>query len=40
MLHFKATVYVVEHTEHTFVAVNVFTYALNIPECNERAFNL
>jgi hypothetical protein len=32
---FKARINVVEHTKHKFVAVNVFTYALNIPKCNE-----
>ena len=29
---FKARVYVVQHTKHKFVAVNAFTYALNIPK--------
>jgi hypothetical protein len=32
---FKARVNVVEHTKHKFVAVNVFSYALYIPKCNE-----
>lgn len=35
---FEARVNVVEHTKHKFVCfvhLNVFTYALNIPKCNE-----
>ena len=35
---FKARVNVAEHTQHKFVCfvyLNVFTYALNIPKCNE-----